>query len=81
MSSRDTPMSDGPRCPGDIRGRAESLWVSPRFNRDMTDIMPNGLMQGIVYSCSRTVGVQGSHDGKRDILVSRRMIQALDSKR
>ena len=80
MSSRDTPMSDGPRCPRDIRGRAESLWMYPKLYRDRPDIMPNGLVQVIVYSCSHTVGVQGSHDDKENILRSKRKSQPLHSK-
>ena len=80
MPSRDTSRSDGPRFPRDIRERAESLWLSPRFNRDRPDIMPNGLMSVIVYSCSRTGHVEGSHDGKENILRSKRKIQPLHSK-
>ena len=42
--------------------------------------MPNGLMMGIVYNCSHTGGVQGSHDDKENILRSKRKSQPLQSK-
>ena len=39
------------------------------------------MMSDTACSCSDTVSVQESDDGKRDIPISRRKIQALDSKR
>ena len=53
----------------------------PRVDRGRADILPNGMMSDMACSCFDTMSVQESDDGRRDIPMSRRKNQALDSKR
>ena len=53
---------------------------APDIDRGRADISSNGMMSGVARSCSDTVSVPADDDGRRDILVSKRKVQALDDK-